>query len=100
MKFRLISKILGTGLILFSVIQLLPILISLVYSENNYISFFQSALITLASGLFLYGVNYNKGYEDLKIRDGFLLIVVLWFTFSIFASIPFILQENQIFILF
>ena len=83
MKLRLISKILGTGLILFSFIQIIPTLISLIYAENNLYSFFQSALITFFTGLFLFGVNYSKDYEDLKIRDGFLLIVLLWFVFSI-----------------
>ena len=74
MKLRLISKILGTGLILFSFIQIIPTLISLIYAEKNLYSFFQSALITFFTGLFLFGVNYSKDYEDLKIRDGFLLI--------------------------
>jgi trk system potassium uptake protein TrkH len=95
-KYRLISKILGTGLILFSAIQSFPIIISLIYNEQNYLSFLESSLITFASGLFLYGVNYSKDYEDLKIRDGFLLIVLLWFIFSIFASIPFILKTNPL----
>ena len=96
MKYRLISKILSTGLILFSASQLFPIIISLIYNEQNYLSFLESSLITFASGLFLYGVNYSKDYEDLKIRDGFLLIVLLWFIFSIFASIPFILKTNPL----
>ena len=96
MKYRLISKILGTGLILFSAIQLFPIIISLIYNEQNYLSFLESSLITFASGLFLYGVNYSKDYEDLKIRDGFLLIVLLWFIFSIFASIPFVLKTDPL----
>ena len=96
MKYRLISKILGTGLILFSAIQSFPIIISLIYNEQNYLSFLESSLITFASGLFLYGVNYSKDYEDLKIRDGFLLIVLLWFIFSIFASIPFLLKTNPL----
>ena len=96
MKYRLISKILGTGLILFSAIQLFPILISLIYSEENHLSFLESSLITFVTGLFLYGVNYSKDYEDLKIRDGFLLIVLLWFGFSIFASIPFVLKKDPL----
>ena len=96
MKYRLISKILGTGLILFSAIQLFPILISLIYSEENHLSFLESSLITFVTGLFLYGVNYSKDYEDLKIRDGFLLIVLLWFVFSIFASIPFVLKKDPL----
>ena len=96
MKYRLISKILGTGLILFSVIQLFPILISFIYAEQNYLSFLQSSLITFATGLFLYAVNYTKDYEDLKIRDGFLLIVLLWLVFSVFASIPFVLKQGPL----
>ena len=96
MKYRLISKILGTGLILFSAIQSFPIIISLIYNEQNYLSFLESSLITFVTGLFLYGVNYSKDYEDLKIRDGFLLIVLLWFIFSIFASIPFILKTDPL----
>ena len=91
MKFRLISQILGVGLVVFSLFQLLPILLALIYQENSIISFAYSFLITLTSGFFLIGVNFNKKYEDLRIRDGFLLTVLLWFTYSIFASLPFIL---------
>jgi trk system potassium uptake protein TrkH len=93
MRYRLISKILGVGLVLFSVFQLLPIIVSLVYNENSERIFIDSFLITFFSGLFLISVNYSKEYQDLKIRDGFLLTVLLWFVFSIFASIPLYLSK-------
>ena len=94
MRYRVISKILGIGLIFFSLFQLLPSLISLIYSEEFSGAYIEAFLITLASGLFLLAVNYSKEYEDLKIRDGFLLTVLLWFTFSLFASIPFYLVKQ------
>ena len=94
MKFRLISQILGVGLVIFSLFQLLPIAIALIYQENSVVSFTYSFLITLSSGLFLIAVNFNKEYEDLRIRDGFLLTVLLWFTFSIFASLPFFIGKT------
>ena len=95
MKYRLISQILGIGLIIFSLFQLLPIVIALIYQEESTVSFANSFLITFISGLFLVAVNFNKEYEDLKIRDGFLLTVLLWFTYSIFASLPFFLGNSS-----
>ena len=95
MKYRLISQILGIGLIIFSLFQLLPIVIALIYQEESIVSFANSFLITFVSGLFLVAVNFNKEYEDLKIRDGFLLTVLLWFTYSIFASLPFFLGNSS-----
>jgi trk system potassium uptake protein TrkH len=93
MRYRLISKILGIGLVLFSLFQLLPIIVSIIYNENSERVFIDSFLITFFSGLFLTSVNYTKEYQDLKIRDGFLLTVLLWFVFSIFASIPLYLSK-------
>ena len=95
MKYRLISQILGIGLVIFSLFQLLPVLLAFIYQEESYISFIYSFLITLSSGLFLVAVNFNKNYEDLRIRDGFLLTVLLWFTYSIFASLPFIVGNSD-----
>ena len=94
MKYRLISQILGIGLVIFSFFQLLPVLLALIYQEESYISFIYSFLITLASGLFLIAVNFNKNYEDLRVRDGFLLTVLLWFTYSVFASLPFMIGKS------
>ena len=96
MKYRLISQILGIGLLIFSLFQLLPIVLALIYQEDSIVSFTYSFLITLSCGLFLIGINFTKNYEDLRIRDGFLLTVLLWFTYSIFASLPFIIGNNSL----
>ena len=67
MKYRLISQILGIGLIIFSFFQLLPILVAFLYQEDSVVSFIYAFLITLFSGLFLVGVNFKREYEDLRL---------------------------------
>ena len=95
MKFRLISRVLGIGLIAFSLLQLTPILVSITYNEENLSAFGYSFLITLTFGSFLYLVNFEKKYEGIRVKEGFLLTVLLWFFFTIFASLPFILGSKS-----
>ena len=90
MKFRLISRVLGIGLIAFSLLQLTPILVSITYNEENLSAFGYSFLITFTFGSFLYLVNFERKYEGIRVKEGFLLTVLLWFFFTIFASLPFI----------
>ena len=70
MKFRLISRVLGIGLIAFSFLQLTPIIVSIIYNEDNMAAFAYSFLITLTFGSFLYLVNFEKKYENFKIIGG------------------------------
>ena len=95
MKFRLISRILGIGLIAFSLLQLTPILVSITYNEENLSAFGYSFLITLTFGSFLYLVNFEKKYEGIRVKEGFLLTVLLWLFFTVFASLPFILGSKS-----
>ena len=91
MKFRLISRVLGIGLIAFSFLQLTPIIVSIIYNEDNIAAFAYSFLITLTFGSFLYLVNFEKKYEGIRVKEGFLLTVLLWLFFTIFATLPLIL---------
>ena len=95
MKFRLISRVLGIGLIAFSLLQLTPILVSITYNEENLSAFGYSFLITLTFGSFLYLVNFEKKYEGIRVKEGFLLTVLLWLFFTVFASLPFILGSKS-----
>ena len=91
MKFRLISRVLGIGLIDFSFLQLTPIIFSILYREDNILAFVYSFLITLTFGSFLYLVNFERKYEGIRVKEGFLLTVLLWLFFTIFATLPFII---------
>ena len=95
MKFRLISRILGIGLIGFSFFQLLPILVSYIYQEPNVGGFVSSFAITFAVGLFFYLVNYERDYSGIRVREGFILTVSLWIFFTVFGTTPFLLSSNN-----
>ena len=95
MKFRLISRVLGIGLIAFSFLQPTPIIVSIIYNEDNITAFAYSFLITLVFGSFLYLVNFEKKYEGIRVKEGFLLTVLLWIFFTIFATLPLILGTKS-----
>ena len=69
MKFRLISRVLGIGLIAFSFLQLTPIIVSIIYNEDNMAAFAYSFFITLTFGSFLYLVNFEKKYEGIRVKE-------------------------------
>ena len=95
MKFRLISRVLGIGLISFSFLQLTPILVSIIYNEENITAFAYSFAITLVFGSFLYLINFEKKYDGIRVKEGFLLTVLLWLFFTIFATIPLVLGAKN-----
>jgi trk system potassium uptake protein len=91
MQYKLIIKILGLLLSLFSISQLVPILIALWYAEP-YGVFIESFLLTLFTGLLLY-LPFLSLHRELRIRDGFLIVVLFWSVLSLFAAAPFYLHN-------
>ena len=78
-------------LVFFGLTIIFPIIISLVNDDGNIGSFLFSLLITILAGLFLYLPN-KKCSNDIKTKEGFLIVVLFWVVLSAFASIPFILD--------
>ncbi|MBH43841.1 MAG: potassium transporter [Gammaproteobacteria bacterium] len=93
MNYSLIKKILGIMLMMFSVTLIFPMIISLIYQDNNLATFILSSLIILFFGLFFYLPNKNIQH-DINIREGFLIVVLFWVVLSIFGSIPFMIDPQ------
>ncbi len=77
---------------LFSLTQLPPILIDLIYSEHQYPVFLTALLLTSGSGLLLW-LNFKNTTEKFRIRESILLVVNFWLVLSLFATIPFLLSD-------
>ena len=92
MKILVIQKIIGALLIVFSITMLPPILVSLIYADQQHLIFIISLLIPLFLGGCLYLPLKDKN-DDLSLRDGFLIVALFWFVLSFFGSIPFILSD-------
>ena len=93
MNYSIILKIIGIMLILFSLMLFIPISVSLFYNDGNLETFLNSFAITLFFGLLLYLPNI-KSKNDIKTKEGFLIVVLFWFILSLFGSIPFMFDEQ------
>lgn len=93
MQFSIVFKTIGLLLMVFSLTQLPPVIVDLIYAENQYSSFLSAFALTLLSGLVLW-LPFRKSKKDFRIREGVLVVVSFWFVLSLFATIPFLLSES------
>lgn len=92
MQFLTIQRILGILLGLFSFSLLPPIAVSLFYQDGSTEAFVSAFLLLLILGIvFWYPV--RKYRRELKIRDGFLVVVMFWVTLSLSGAVPFFLTQ-------
>jgi trk system potassium uptake protein TrkH len=88
-----IQRILGVLLMLLSLSMLPPMVVSLLYGDGALTPFLLAFLVTASTGLVAwYPVRNRK--QDLRTRDGFLVVVLFWTVLSLFGSLPFMLSED------
>ena len=72
--------------------MLIPVLVSLIFSDNAWPAFIGSFFIILGSGLVIWWpVRHEK--RELRLRDGFLVVALFWVVLSLFGAAPFLLVE-------
>jgi len=92
MHFKIVLKILGGLLLMFSVTHLTPLLVSFLYEDQNALPFLISFTGTFFTGLILwFPVQYVK--RDLRYRDGFLVVVLFWTVLATFGALPLYLSS-------
>ncbi len=78
---------------LFSITLLPPVLIDLLYQEGAAYAFFYSYLFLLSVGFLLFlPVRNNK--NDLRLRDGFVVVFLFWLVLGVAGAIPLYLYEE------
>lgn len=78
---------------LFSFTIIPPIIIDLIYQEHSANAFFTSYLTLLASGFILW-LPVKNSKKELRLRDGFIVVVLFWFILSISGTLPLLLYEE------
>lgn len=93
MQFLVIQRILGILLMVFSFTMVPPILVSVIYLDGAFEPFFDAFAVTLITGIiaWLPVKNYRN---ELKLRDGFLIVVLFWTVLGLFGAIPFVLATQ------
>lgn len=93
MQFAVIQRILGLLLSLFSLTMVPPLLISISYNDGSAIPFFSAFALILSIGLILWFPVRNVKNE-LRLRDGFVVVVLFWVGLGLTGSVPFILTDT------
>ncbi len=93
MRLKAIQRILGVLLAVFSIVLLPPLLIAAFARDGTATAFLIATIVTLIGGLLLwFPVRHTK--EDMKVRDGFLVVVLFWAVLGLSGAIPFMLAEQ------
>jgi len=93
MQRAVIQKILGQLLMIFSISMIPPMLVGLFYREADALTSFGSSMIaTILMGLVLW-LPCRKKTGDLRLRDGFIVVVLFWTVLGTFGALPFYFSD-------
>jgi trk system potassium uptake protein TrkH len=93
MHFSTVQRILGVLLMIFSLTMLPPLLISFFVDDGAIIGFLDAFILTFGLGLLIWGP-VRRHRQELRVRDGFLVVVLFWSVLGLTGSLPFLLAES------
>lgn len=92
-QYKVIQRILGILMMLFSLTMLPPIVVGQLMGDPDILPFWHGFLLILWIG-FLLWLPVRKSKEDLRIREGFLIVVLFWVVLGLSGAVPFILSKH------
>ena len=88
--FLVVLGILGAFVFFMGFALLFPAIIDLIYGEDTWHAFLISAGIAFASGGILW--YFFKPKNEIRIREGFLVVSLTWLTLSLVGALPFVIS--------
>ncbi len=93
MQVAAIFKFIGLLLIIFSFSQLPPIVVDLIYQQQQALIFLVTFFITFISGIICY-LPFKNNKATIRTKEGIILVVSFWTILSLFATIPFMFVDG------
>lgn len=93
MQFRVIQRVLGVLLAIFSLTLVPPVIVSIYYNDGALVSFLDAFILTLGTGLALFWPARHE-VAQLGIREGFLVVVLFWSVLGVFGALPLYMSES------
>lgn len=93
MQLFVIQRILGLLLMLFSFTQLFPVLVGLIYNDLDVMPFIESFLALLIGGAIIW-LPVRNHTSELRLRDGFLVVILFWGVLGVSGALPLILSSQ------
>ncbi|MBT9566791.1 MAG: TrkH family potassium uptake protein [Thiobacillus sp.] len=88
-RFAPVLHVLGLVVLIFSFAMLAPLLVGLFAHDAAQFAFDESFALTFLAGVALWLVG-RRWRRELKARDGFLLVILVWACLPAFAAVPFL----------
>lgn len=90
-RFAPVYRALGMVIMLFGLTMLAPLILSYLVDDGAQTAYDEAFGLTMLSGLFLW-YRYRRCKRELAIRDGFLMVVLVWTVLPAFAALPYMLH--------
>jgi len=87
MNLTVVQRILGLLLMIFSLTMLPPVLVSLIFSDGEWLSFLEGFGLTLLAGL-VFWLPVRRVRKELRLRDGFLVVASFWTVLGTAGAAP------------
>lgn len=93
MQYRSIIRILGLLIAIFSISMVPPAFVAYWYKDGAGVPFILSFMLCIFIGFVIWYPN-RQHKAELKVRDGFLIVVLFWIVLGAVGAIPFMLASN------
>ncbi|MFC4656532.1 MULTISPECIES: TrkH family potassium uptake protein [Rheinheimera] len=93
MQYRSIIRILGLLVAIFSITMIPPALVAYWYQDGAGVPFLLSFILSIGIGLLIWYPNRHEKSE-LKVREGFLIVVLFWTVLGAVGALPFWLSDK------
>lgn len=95
MQFLVIQRILGLLLLIFSFTMLPPVVVGWIYQDGAIQPFLVGFAVTALTGL-VFWLPVMNVRKELRLRDGFVVVVLFWTVLSLFGAIPLVLDDTHL----
>ena len=93
--FRPVFYIIGILLCIESITMLIPMIVDLIFQNNDWLIFMFSSILTFFIGIILYFSFKNKK-NKINLNQAFVLTVLSWIVIALFSSLPFIFSSSNL----
>jgi trk system potassium uptake protein TrkH len=90
-----VQRILGVLLMLFSVAMLPPVVVGLGYGDGDVRPFLVAFGLLLVAGTAIWWP-VRRSRQELRVRDGFLVVVLFWSVLGLSGALPFVLSQSPV----
>lgn len=92
-KFASVQRVVGALVAWSSLMMLPPAAVAFLYEDGTMNLFLISAAVLLVVGAAIY-LPVRDASRDLRLRDGFLIVVACWLSLALVGALPFLLLED------